>query len=69
MAATLKMKGLIGYAVRVHRKIRDAGVEAGLVVMEGMSHADYFLLPDAPESKSIYKDLSTFLKMHFIGHH
>lgn len=55
--------------VRVHRRLRDAGVEADLVVMEGMSHADYFILPDAPESRSIYKDLGNFLKMHFIEHH
>jgi len=51
--------------VRVHRKLRDAGVEADLVVIEGASHADYFLLPDAPESRSVYNDLSNFLKMHW----
>ena len=60
---------LLSNTVRVHRKLRDAGVEADLVVIEGMSHADYFLLPDAPESGSIYKDLSKFLKMHFMDHH
>jgi monoterpene epsilon-lactone hydrolase len=59
---------LLSNTVRVHRKLRDAGVEADLVVIEGMSHADYFLVPDAPESRSIYKDLSNFLKMHFMEH-
>jgi len=51
--------------VRTHRKLRDAGVEADLHVIEGMSHADFVFLPDAPESISIYKDLSNFLKKHF----
>ncbi len=60
---------LLSNTVRVHRKLRDSGVEADLVVIEGMSHGDYFLLPDAPESRSIYKDLGNFLKMHFIDHH
>jgi monoterpene epsilon-lactone hydrolase len=55
--------------VRAHRKLRDAGVVADLVVIEGMSHGDYFLLPDAPESRSIYKDLSNFLNIHFKDHH
>jgi epsilon-lactone hydrolase len=59
---------LLSNTVRVHRKLRDAGVEADLVVIEGMSHGDYFLLPDAPESRSIYKDLSKFLKVHFMDH-
>lgn len=51
--------------VRTHRKLRDAGTVADLVVIEGMSHADYYLLPDAPESMSVFKDLSNFLKTHF----
>jgi acetyl esterase/lipase len=55
--------------VRVQRKLRDAGVEADLVVIEGMSHADYLILPNAPESRSVFKDLSDFLKKHFIDYH
>ncbi|MBV8755577.1 MAG: alpha/beta hydrolase fold domain-containing protein, partial [Hyphomicrobiales bacterium] len=37
--------------VRVHRKMRAAGVEAELVVFEGQSHAQYAADPWAPETK------------------
>jgi len=51
--------------VRTHRKLRDVGVEADLVVIEGMSHADHLFLPFAPESISVFKDLTNFVKNHF----
>ena len=34
--------------VRVHRKLRAAGVVADLIVFEGQSHAQYLFVPDAP---------------------
>ncbi len=46
--------------VRVHRKLRDAGVPADLMVFEGMSHAQYLFAPDAPESKAHFSELSAW---------
>lgn len=50
--------------VRVHRKLRDANVDADLVVIEGMSHGEYVFLPDAPESQGVFNDLRKFLEKH-----
>ena len=46
--------------VRVHQKLREAGVVADLLVFEGMSHAQYNLAPDAPESKEHFKQVAAF---------
>ncbi|RTL90817.1 MAG: alpha/beta hydrolase [Hyphomicrobiales bacterium] len=46
-------------AVRVHRKMRRAGVVADLNVYEGMSHAQY-AGPDMPESREIFEDITRF---------
>jgi len=48
--------------VRVHRKLRDAGVRADLVVIEALSHADYCALPDSPESRQVYGDAAAFFQ-------
>ena len=50
--------------IRTHRKLRDAGVEADLIVLEGFSHAQHVILYDTPESVAVYKDLEIFLKKH-----
>ncbi len=51
--------------VRVHQKMREAGVDADLVVIEGLSHAIYYLLPaDAPELCYHYSQLDQFFKKH-----
>jgi len=47
--------------VRTHTKLRQAGVEADLLVYEGMAHADYLHVPTAPESLHFYDELNTFL--------
>jgi epsilon-lactone hydrolase len=47
--------------VRVHRKLRDAGVVADLIVFEGMSHAQYNIAADSPESKTHFAEVSAFL--------
>ena len=47
--------------VRAHRKLRDAGVTADLVVLEGVSHGDYLIVLDAPESVASFLDLKNFL--------
>jgi acetyl esterase/lipase len=49
--------------VRVHRKLRDAGVTADLHVFEGLSHGGY-LVPGIPESISTFQEVSMFLKTH-----
>src|ERR1700720_4430172 len=43
--------------VRVHRKLRQAGVVADLHVFEGQSHAQYAGDPDAPETKEHFGEL------------
>lgn len=50
--------------IRTYRKLRDAGVEADLIVLEGFSHAQHVLFYDTPESIAVYKDLELFLKKH-----
>lgn len=47
--------------VRMHQKLRQAGVKADLMVFEGMSHAMYYLLPpEAPETAFHFKELGRF---------
>jgi acetyl esterase/lipase len=46
--------------IRVHRKLREAGVEAQLEVYEGQSHADYLALPDTPETRELYGEMAKF---------
>ena len=47
---------------RMQRILKDNGVRTELVLLEGFSHADYGLMPDAPESKAAFMDLRLFLK-------
>jgi len=50
--------------VRVHRKLREAGVVADLHVFEGMSHAQYLFSADAPESQEHFAEVSAFFDRH-----
>lgn len=50
--------------VRTHRKLREAGVEASLQVFEGVSHAQYYLDPYAPESKQAAEEIARFFDAH-----
>jgi epsilon-lactone hydrolase len=50
--------------VRVHRKMRAAGVEAELVVFEGQSHAQYAADPWAPETKEHFEEVARFFDKH-----
>jgi epsilon-lactone hydrolase len=50
--------------VRVHRKLREAGVEAELEVYEGQSHAQYLADTTAPESKEAFEDIAAFFDRH-----
>jgi acetyl esterase/lipase len=50
--------------VRVHRKMRAAGVDAELQVFEGQSHAQYQADPWAPETKEYFAELTQFFDKH-----
>jgi acetyl esterase/lipase len=50
--------------VRVHRKMRVAGVVADLNVYEGVSHGDYAAVVDSPELQQAYGELGVFLLKH-----
>jgi acetyl esterase/lipase len=54
----------LSLTVRVHRKMKAAGVVADLNVYEGLSHVEYFVVPDAPESIEVYSELKKFLKQY-----
>ncbi len=55
---------LLSNTVRVHRKLRQAGVEATLQVYEGMSHAHYIRDDTAPESKEAFEEIAAFFDKH-----
>jgi epsilon-lactone hydrolase len=48
--------------VRVHQRLREAGVVADLMVFEGMAHAHYMFAPDAPESKEHFTQVAAFFE-------
>jgi acetyl esterase/lipase len=48
--------------VRVHRRMRVAGVVADLNVYEGVSHGEYMV--ESPESQQAYGELGAFLLQH-----
>lgn len=50
--------------VRMHLKLREAGVMADLIVFEGMSHAQYHMAADAPETAFHFTELSRFFNRH-----
>ena len=55
---------LLSDTVRIHRKLREAGVDAELQVFEGMSHAQYLQAPTAPESKEAFEEIARFFDKH-----
>jgi len=50
--------------IRVHRKLRKAGIEADLNVYEGFSHVEYLVAKESPEAREMYKELGIFLNRH-----
>jgi acetyl esterase/lipase len=50
--------------VRVHRKLRQAGVVSDLHVFEGLSHAQYLDVFLAPESRDVFQEVSRFFDGH-----
>ena len=55
---------LLSNTVRVHRKLREAGVEAVLQVFEGESHAQYYRDINAPETKEYNAEIAGFFDRH-----
>ena len=55
---------MLSDTVRVHRKLRAAGVDADLHVYEGQSHGDYAYVANSPESHEHYAELNAFLLKH-----
>lgn len=47
--------------VRVHRKMRQAGVDAQLHIFEGLSHGNLIALDDSPEAIDAMSELNRFL--------
>jgi monoterpene epsilon-lactone hydrolase len=50
--------------VRVHRKLRAAGVEAQLEVYEAQSHAQYISDPTVPETQEAFAEITRFFDRH-----
>jgi epsilon-lactone hydrolase len=55
---------LLSNTVRVHRKLRQAGVDAQLQVFEGQSHAQYMFNDQAPETKEAFGEITAFFDKH-----
>ena len=55
---------LLSATVRVHRKLREAGVIADLNVFEGLPHAVYVSVQGSREFDGAFGDLSQFLQSH-----
>ena len=55
---------LLSNTVRVHRKLRQAGVEAALQVFEGQSHAQYYRDDTSPEAKEAFEEIAGFFNKH-----
>ncbi|WP_392562159.1 alpha/beta hydrolase fold domain-containing protein [Orbus sturtevantii] len=64
--ATLLFTGtrdfFLSNTVRMHLKLREAGVDADLIVFEGLSHAQYLMTFDAPEMQQYFKMSSQFFQ-------
>ena len=48
----------------MHRKLRQAGIQSELQIFEGMSHAEYLLIPDLPEGKEAFQEIARFFDAH-----
>lgn len=55
---------LLSDTVRIHRKLRQAGVDAYLQIFEGMSHAQYILVFTSPESREAFQETARFFRSH-----
>lgn len=55
---------LLSNTVRVHRKLRQAGIVSDLHVYEGQSHAHYLRDDTAPETKEVFTEIAAFFDRH-----
>jgi acetyl esterase/lipase len=55
---------LLSNTVRVHRRLRQAGVIADLHVYEAQSHAHYMRDVNAPETKEAFEEIAMFFDKH-----
>lgn len=55
---------LLSPTIRAHRAMRAAGVEADLNVYEGLSHGEFLIYTDLPESAEVFTELGAFLDKH-----
>jgi epsilon-lactone hydrolase len=55
---------LLSNTVRVHRKLRQAGVEAMLQVFEGQSHAQFYRDDTSPEAREAFEEIAGFFDRH-----
>ncbi len=58
---------LLSNTVRTHQKLLQSGVDADLLVFEGMSHAQFTLDDRIPEDRQAFTEISAFLDRH-LGH-
>ncbi|HEY2049809.1 MAG TPA: alpha/beta hydrolase [Caulobacteraceae bacterium] len=58
---------LLSDTVRTHQKLLQSGVEANLLVFEGMSHAQYTFDDRVPEDRQAFTEITAFLDRH-LGH-
>ncbi|MBE7243682.1 MAG: alpha/beta hydrolase [Actinomycetospora chiangmaiensis] len=55
---------LLSNTVRMHRALRQAGVEASLQVYEGQSHAQFYRDDRVPEVKEAFEEIAQFFDKH-----
>lgn len=50
--------------IRMHWKLKQAGIPTELIVFEGLSHAQYLMSLNAPENQQYFKEISQFFDKH-----
>ncbi|MGY3539793.1 monoterpene epsilon-lactone hydrolase [Bradyrhizobium sp. USDA 4515] len=55
---------LLSSTVRLHRKLRQSGVDAQLQVFEAMSHAQYLRDDTVPETREVFGEIASFFDRH-----
>jgi len=55
---------LLSNTVRVHRKLRELGIDAVLNVFEALSHAQYQFDDRVPETKEAFDEIAGFFNSH-----
>lgn len=55
---------LLSNTVRMHRSLRQAGVEAALQVFEGQSHAQFYRDDRIPEVREAFNEIAAFFDRH-----